>query len=98
MTAPGSAQGLELVVDDIETAQGDLRRHGAEVSEVFHSNGSKRSPGPDPEHRSYQSLASFSDPDGNGWLVQEVTTRLPVSVAMRKSPCVAGWMSPLVAS
>ena len=76
-TTPGAAQGLELVVDDVETARSDLRRHGAEVSEVFHRNGSKSSPGPDPEHRSYQSLASFSDPDGNGWLVQEVTTRLP---------------------
>jgi catechol 2,3-dioxygenase-like lactoylglutathione lyase family enzyme len=76
-TASGSAQGLELVVDDIETARSDLRRHGAEVSEVFHRNGAKRTPGPDPEHRSYQSLASFTDPDGNGWLVQEVTTRLP---------------------
>ncbi|HWF82319.1 MAG TPA: VOC family protein [Streptosporangiaceae bacterium] len=79
MTAaePGSAQGLELVVDDIGTAKSDLTEHGAQVSEVFHSNGAKRNPGPDPEHRSYQSYASFNDPDGNGWLLQEVTTRLP---------------------
>lgn len=76
-TEPGSAQGLELVVDDIDTAKSDLTGHGAEVSEVFHSNGAKRIPGPDPEHRSYRSLASFNDPDGNGWLLQEVTTRLP---------------------
>jgi hypothetical protein len=75
--APGSEQGLELVVDDIDTARSDLTKHGARVSEVFHQNGSKRTPGPDPEHRSYRSLASFSDPDGNGWLLQEITTRLP---------------------
>lgn len=74
--APGSAQGLELVVDDIDTARGDLTRHGAQVSEVFHQNGAERISGPDPEHRSYHSLASFNDPDGNGWLLQEVTTRL----------------------
>ncbi|HYK28034.1 MAG TPA: VOC family protein [Streptosporangiaceae bacterium] len=74
---PGSEQGLELIVDDINSARSDLAGHGAQVSEVFHRNGAKESPGPDPEHRSYQSLASFNDPDGNGWLLQEVTTRLP---------------------
>jgi catechol 2,3-dioxygenase-like lactoylglutathione lyase family enzyme len=74
---PGSAQGLELVVDDIETARDELAGHGAEVSEVFHTDAGTRVPGPDPEHRSYRSLASFSDPDGNGWLLQEVTSRLP---------------------
>lgn len=76
-TAPGSAQGMELVVNDIDAARSDLAGHGAEVSEVFHRDGAKRVSGPDPEHRSYQSLASFSDPDGNGWLLQEITTRLP---------------------
>lgn len=74
---PGSAQGLELVVEDIDTARAELAGHGAEVSEVFHADGGKRAPGPDPQHRSYLSLASFSDPDGNGWLLQEITTRLP---------------------
>ena len=74
---PGSAQGLELVVDDIDAARDELAGHGAEVSEVFHTDGGARVPGPDPEHRSYHSLASFSDPDGNGWLLQEVTSRLP---------------------
>lgn len=74
---PGSAQGLELVVDDIDAARTDLARHGAEVSEVFHQEGLKPVPGPDPERRSYRSYASFNDPDGNGWVLQEVTTRLP---------------------
>jgi catechol 2,3-dioxygenase-like lactoylglutathione lyase family enzyme len=74
---PGSAQGLELVVDDIDAARDELAGHGAEVSEVFHTDGGARFSGADPEHRSYRSFASFSDPDGNGWLVQEVTTRLP---------------------
>jgi hypothetical protein len=68
---------LELVVSDIEAARGDLISRGVEVSEVFHRDGGRLLPGPDPEHRSYLSYASFSDPDGNGWLLQEVTTRLP---------------------
>lgn len=88
--APGSAQGLYLIVDDIETARKNLLRHGVEVSEVFHGAadaysgpdepylfGRSRINGPDPEHRSYRSFASFRDPDGNGWLFQEITTRLP---------------------
>lgn len=88
--APGSAQGLYLVVADIEAARQDLLRRGVEVSQTFHSAdnaytgtdepylfGSSRVSGPDPEHRSYRSHAAFSDPDGNGWLLQEVTTRLP---------------------
>lgn len=75
--APGSAQGLELVVENIDSARSELAGRGAEVSQVFHSNGAERIPGPDPEHRSYASLATFNDPDGNSWLVQEVTTRLP---------------------
>lgn len=88
--APGSAQGLYLVVSDIEAARSDLLRRGADVSEVFHGEsgvyvgtdepylfGRARASGPDPEHGSYRSFASFHDPDGNGWLMQEVTTRLP---------------------
>jgi len=73
---PGSAQRLLLVVDDVDEARADLVGRGVEVSEVFHLDGGPV-PGPDPERRSYQTYASFSDPDGNGWLLQEVTTRLP---------------------
>jgi len=88
--APGSAQGLYLVVSDIEAARDELLRRGVEISKVFHDAGGVysgtdepylfgrlRVGGPDPEHRSYRSFASFSDPDGNKWLMQEVTTRLP---------------------
>jgi catechol 2,3-dioxygenase-like lactoylglutathione lyase family enzyme len=83
--APGSADGLYLVVDDIEAARAELVGNGAQVSDVFHDAGgafhhagtTARVPGPDPERRSYASFASFSDPDGNGWMLQEVTTRLP---------------------
>ena len=88
--APGSAQGLYLIVSDIEAARDELLSRGVEISEVFHDAGGVyagadepylfgrlRVSGPDPEHRSYRSHASFSDPDGNGWLLQEVTTRLP---------------------
>ena len=88
--APGSAQGLYLVVTDIEAARQELLRRGVTVSKTFHDAGdvhtgtdepylfgSIRVSGPDPEHRSYRSHASFSDPDGNGWLLQEVTERLP---------------------
>ena len=88
--APGSAQGLYLIVSDIEAARKDLLARGVKVSEAFHDAGGvylgKDEPylfgrlrvgGLDPEHRSYRSFASFSDPDGNGWLFQEVTTRLP---------------------
>ncbi len=82
---PGSAGGLYLVVDDIEAARAELVGNGAQVSEVFHDAGgafhhagtTARVPGPDPERRSYASFASFSDPDGNAWMLQEVTTRLP---------------------
>ena len=73
---PGSVQRLILAVTGIDTARADLITRGAEVSEVFHLDGG-RVPGPDPQGRSYQTYASFSDPDGNGWLLQEVTTRLP---------------------
>jgi len=73
---PGTVQRLILVVDDIDAARADLVNCGAEVSEVFHLAGG-RVPGPDPEGRSYQTYASFSDPDGNAWLLQEIKTRLP---------------------
>jgi catechol 2,3-dioxygenase-like lactoylglutathione lyase family enzyme len=88
--SPGSAQGLYLIVSDIEAGRGELLRRGVEVSKVFHDGGTEyagsdelylfgsvRVSGPDPEHRSYRSYVSFKDPDGNGWLLQEVTTRLP---------------------
>jgi catechol 2,3-dioxygenase-like lactoylglutathione lyase family enzyme len=86
---PGSAQGLYLIVSDIEAARNDLLARGVKVSEAFHAGdafvgtnepylfGRLRVRGPDPEHRTYRSFASFSDPDGNGWLFQEVTARLP---------------------
>ncbi len=76
--APGSAQGLYLVVSDIEAARADLADRGVKVSEAFHrSAGEGLVPGPDPDHRSYFTYASFSDPDGNGWRLQEITQRLP---------------------
>ncbi len=73
---PGSVQRLLLAVSDIDAAREDLISRGVEVSEVFHLAGG-RVPGPDPQGRSYQTYASFSDPDGNGWLLQQITTRLP---------------------
>ena len=76
-TEPGSVQRLELVVSDIEAARADLVRRGVEVSEVFHRDETGLAPGPDPERRSYLTYASFSDPDGNGWLLQEVTNVPP---------------------
>jgi catechol 2,3-dioxygenase-like lactoylglutathione lyase family enzyme len=77
--APGSAQGLVLVVSNVEEARGELIDRGATVSEVFHSTGPGNPPlgGRHPERRSYASYATFSDPDGNHWLLQEVTARLP---------------------
>src|SRR5262252_5370084 len=75
--APGSAQGMILVVDDMAAARTDLIGHGVEVSEPFHLGPSGPVPGPDPEGRSYFTRASFSDPDGNGWVLQEIKTRLP---------------------
>ena len=91
--APGSAQGLYLIVSDIAAAREELIGRGVKVSEVFHNEGVYAGPdepylfgrlrvsGPDAEHRSYRSFASFQDPDGNGWLFQEITTRLPGRVA-----------------
>ena len=86
--APGSAQGLYLIVSDIEAARKELIARGVEVSETFHNAGVYAGPdepylfgrvrasGPDPARASYRSFASFRDPDGNGWLFQEVTARL----------------------
>lgn len=75
--APGAADRLLLVVEDLEVARAQLIARGAEVSEAFHLVGGRPEPGPDPEGRSYFSYASFSDPDGNRWLLQEIRTRLP---------------------
>src|SRR5450631_3554907 len=88
--APGSAQGLYLIVSDIQSARKALLDRGITIGEVFHDAGGVyvgtddpylfgriRVSGPDPEHRSYRSFASFRDPDGNGCLFQEITTRLP---------------------
>ncbi len=83
--APGSADSLILVVDDLEAARAALIGNGVEVSEVFHDAGgvfhhagtTGRVTGHDPEGESYGSFASFSDPDGNGWLLQQIRTRLP---------------------
>jgi catechol 2,3-dioxygenase-like lactoylglutathione lyase family enzyme len=75
---PGSLQGLLLVVDDIDAAREELIGRGVDVSEVWQLDPAKgRVPGPDPRRRSYSSRASFSDPDGNQWQLQEVTERLP---------------------
>jgi catechol 2,3-dioxygenase-like lactoylglutathione lyase family enzyme len=74
---PGSAQRLELVVSDIDAAREDLLSRSIEVSELFHRGESGLAPGPDPQRRSYLTYASFSDPDGNSWLLQEVKERLP---------------------
>ncbi|HEY5026001.1 MAG TPA: VOC family protein [Acidimicrobiales bacterium] len=73
--APGSLQGLHLVVSDIEAAQAELVGRGTEVSDVFHFESGNQVAGPDPEHLDYGSFFSFGDPDGNGWLVQEVRGR-----------------------
>jgi predicted enzyme related to lactoylglutathione lyase len=73
--APGSLQGLHLVVTDIEAARRELVGRGTDVSEIFHFGEGGQIPGIDPERRDYGSFASFSDPDGNGWLVQEVKSR-----------------------
>ena len=77
--APGSARGLFLVVTDIVAARAELVDRGVKISEVFHTAGPGKPPigGPDPQRRSYFSYASFEDPDGNAWLLQEVTQRLP---------------------
>jgi catechol 2,3-dioxygenase-like lactoylglutathione lyase family enzyme len=112
--APGSAQGLYLIVSDIKTARDELLSRGVDVSEVFHGTagiyagthepylfGRHRVSGPDPEHGSYRSFASFRDPDGNGWLFQEITARLPgrvegdTSFASSKDLASALWRAAL---
>jgi catechol 2,3-dioxygenase-like lactoylglutathione lyase family enzyme len=83
--APGSVDQLLLIVSDIQAARDEIAGRGVEISEVFHDEGGVfhhagtvgRVPGRDPEGHSYATFASFSDPDGNGWLLQEITTRLP---------------------
>jgi catechol 2,3-dioxygenase-like lactoylglutathione lyase family enzyme len=82
MATPGSMRHLELVTSDIVATREELVQRGIEVTEVYHGTGSPffaaaRIPGPDPERKSYNSYASFEDPDGNGWTLQEVTSRLP---------------------
>ena len=104
--APGSAQGLYLIVSDIDAARDELIAHGVDASEVFHDAGGVyagtdqpylfgrlRVSGRDPEHRSYRSFVSFSDPDGNGWLLQEITARLPGRVAGNTTYASAGDLS-----
>ncbi len=78
----GSVQGLHLIVPDIDAARAELAGRGAEVSEPFHFEDGRQVPGADPDRRDYNSFLSFSDPDGNGWLVQEVgRTRTPAEAA-----------------
>jgi catechol 2,3-dioxygenase-like lactoylglutathione lyase family enzyme len=93
--APGSVEGLQLVAEDVEAARDELAAHGVEAEVwhdaggVFHHGGTDaRVPGPDPDRASYGSFASFDDPDGNGWVVQEITTRLPGRV--RETPTAFG--------
>jgi catechol 2,3-dioxygenase-like lactoylglutathione lyase family enzyme len=81
---PGSVQGTFLIVDDVEASRAELISRGADVSEVFHFEGplhvdgtKGRVPGKDPQGQSYRSWASFNDPDGNSWMLQEIKTRLP---------------------
>jgi predicted enzyme related to lactoylglutathione lyase len=77
--AAGSLQGLHLVVSDIDAARGELAGRGTAVGEIFHFGPGGQLPGPDPERRDYGSFLSFSDPDGNGWLVQEVSGQAPAA-------------------
>jgi catechol 2,3-dioxygenase-like lactoylglutathione lyase family enzyme len=75
--APGSARTLELIVSDIEAARDDLLARGVGRVDLFHGSPWTRISGPDPERQSYRTYGSFTDPDGNEWVLQEVTTRLP---------------------
>ena len=74
---PGSVQGLHLIVADIDAARAELVERGVDASEVFHFEAGGQMPGPDPERRDYGSFLSFSDPDGNSWVVQEVKRSEP---------------------
>jgi catechol 2,3-dioxygenase-like lactoylglutathione lyase family enzyme len=83
--APGSAEGLYLIVDDVVAAREDLLRRGAPMSDVWHGRGLGKEgmePGPDPNRATYGSFASFADPDGNRWLLQEISDRLPGRVGL----------------
>jgi catechol 2,3-dioxygenase-like lactoylglutathione lyase family enzyme len=86
----GALQNLYLIVDDIVAARDDLVSHGAEVSEIWHrETGNPHAAGLDPERKSYNSFVTFSDPDGNTWLVQELTQRLPGRVHLLDAPHLA---------
>ena len=87
---PGSLEGMLLIVQDIEVARNDLIRRGVEVGEIWHIEpGKGRAPGLDPQRRSYFSRATFADPDGNTWVLQEITERLPGRVEVRDSGTLA---------
>jgi catechol 2,3-dioxygenase-like lactoylglutathione lyase family enzyme len=87
---PGSAQGVFLDVDDIEATRDELIGRGVDVSEIWHIEpGEGRAPGLDPQRRSYLSRASFADPDGNTWVLEEITERLPGRAEMRHSGALA---------
>jgi catechol 2,3-dioxygenase-like lactoylglutathione lyase family enzyme len=89
---PGSADGLYLIVGDFVAARDELIGHGADVSEIWHGRGLGREgkePGPNPERASYGSFASFADPDGNRWLLQEVKERLPGRVGLGDSAALS---------
>ena len=75
--APGSVQGLHLVVTDIEAASAELAERGVAAGEIFHFESGQQAPGPDPQRRDYGSFLAFSDPDGNNWVVQEVRRNTP---------------------
>jgi len=90
--APGSAEGLYLIVEDIEAARDDLIARGAQVSDIWHGRGLGKEgmePGPDPGRASYASFASFADPDGNRYLMQEIKQRLPGRVGLGDSAALA---------
>jgi catechol 2,3-dioxygenase-like lactoylglutathione lyase family enzyme len=91
--APGSVENLYLIVADLATARDELISHGADVSEIWHGaglNAARHLPGPDPQHGSYRNFASFADPDGNSWLLQEVTERLPGRLWQEDTAALAG--------
>jgi hypothetical protein len=89
---PGSAEGLYLIVEDLGAARDDLIARGAQVSEMWHGRGLGKDgmePGPDPEGASYRSFASFADPDGNRYLMQEIKRRLPGRVGLGDSAALS---------